>query len=159
MNIKIVFGVLISVLILGFFSSCSEKNKDEAESKNKLFKFMGSDVTGIDFENKLTSTDSVNIFTFTYIYNGSGVAVGDINNDGLPDIYFSGNQMSGRLYLNKGNFKFEDITKKAGVGTKQWCTGVAMADVNNDGYLDIYVCKSGKFNPPEQRRNLLFGEA
>ena len=148
--------ILVSIVLSVFLFSCRKKDKQIVENKNLLFELMGSDKTGIQFENKLISTDSVNIFTFTYIYNGSGVAVGDINNDGLPDIYFSGNQVSGRLYLNKGNFKFEDITQKAGVSTSQWCTGVAMADVNNDGFLDIYICKSGKFNAPEKRRNILF---
>src|SRR5690606_29449454 len=95
--------------------------------------------------------------TYRNFYNGGGVAIGDVNNDGLPDIYFSGNQVSNRLFLNKGNFKFEDITEQAGVGgTRAWSTGVAMADVNGDGLLDIYVCNSGNMKEPQSKRNELF---
>jgi len=91
------------------------------------------------------------------VYNGAGVAVGDIDNDGLPDIFFAGNMVSSRLYLNKGQMRFEDITNKAGVQTKRWATGVAMVDINNDGYLDIYVSVSGPaWSKPEDRANLLF---
>jgi len=93
--------------------------------------------------------------TFFYLYNGGGVAVGDINNDGLQDLYFSGNMLPGRLYLNRGNLHFEDITEKAGVVVEGWATGVTFADVNGDGWLDLYVCRSGKY-PPAQRANLLF---
>jgi hypothetical protein len=95
--------------------------------------------TGIDFANTITESDSLNVLEFEYIYNGGGVGVGDFNGDGLQDIFFAGNQVSSRLYLNKGNFKFEDITIPAGVSTKFWCTGVAIADINQDGRQDIYV--------------------
>ena len=92
-----------------------------------------------------------------YIYNGAGVAVGDIDNDGLPDIFFAGNMVSSRLYLNKGHMRFEDITKQAGVTTNRWVTGVTMVDINNDGYLDIYVSVSGPpWSSPADRRNMLF---
>ncbi len=103
---------------------------------------LPSSQTGIDFTNRLEENKDLNILSYIYYYNGGGVAVGDINNDGLPDIYFCANTNGGnKLYLNKGNFKFEDITAKAGVaGSSDWCTGVTMADVNGDGYLDIYVC-------------------
>src|SRR5690606_41558769 len=94
---------------------------------------------------------------FAYVYNGGGVAVGDINNDGLPDIYFTGNEVPNRLYLNQGNLKFRDITRSAGVaGTAGWNNGVTMADVNGDGLLDISVCKGGWMETPESRRNLLY---
>lgn len=102
----------------------------------------------INFSNNLTENDSLNYFSFSYIYMGGGVATGDINNDGLNDLYFTGNQEPNKLYLNKGNLQFEDITEKAGVaGDDRWYTGVTMADVNGDGYLDIYLSVGGKFEP------------
>jgi hypothetical protein len=115
--------------------------------------------TGIDFQNTITTTDSFNVQTDVYIYNGAGVAVGDIDNDGLPDIFFSGNMVSSRLYLNKGSMKFEDITRSAGVTTKRWATGASMVDINGDGLLDIYVSVSGpgaEHSKPQDRANLLF---
>ena len=106
-----------------------------------MFVSLEPSETGIQFTNKPASHDLFNILYYLYYYNGGGVATGDINNDGLTDIYFTANNKGGnKLYLNKGNFKFEDITAKAGVaGTSDWCTGVTMADVNGDGLLDIYV--------------------
>ena len=122
-----------------------------------LFKRLGSGHTGITFANTITVTDSVNVLTDPYIYNGGGVAVGDINNDGLPDIFLTGNMVSSRLYLNKGDMKFADITQAAGVTTRGWASGVSMVDINNDGYLDIYVSMSGPpWSTPAQRKNLLF---
>lgn len=110
--------------------------------KDKMFSVLSSSQTDIDFKNVLNDNPDLSILSYIYYYNGGGVAVGDINNDGLPDIYFASNSKGGnKLYLNKGNFKFKDITAKAGVaGTSDWCTGVTMADVNGDGLLDIYVC-------------------
>jgi len=97
--------------------------------------------TGISFSNELTESNDLNILDYLYFYNGGGVAIGDINGDDLPDIYFSGNQVKNKLYLNKGNLTFEDITEKAGVaGNSTWKTGTVMGDVNGDGLLDIYVC-------------------
>ena len=99
------------------------------------------DDTGVDFINKLTQTNDLSILDYLYFYNGGGVAIGDINNDGLQDIYLSGNQVKNKLYLNKGNLKFVDITEEAGVaGNSTWNTGTVMSDVNGDGLLDIYVC-------------------
>ncbi|MDI9356720.1 MAG: CRTAC1 family protein [Chitinophagaceae bacterium] len=102
--------------------------------------------TGIGFANTLTETDTFNIIDYLYFYNGGGVAIGDINNDGLSDIYFSANQLPNKLYLNKGNMQFEDITHTAGVSSEgMWKTGVTMADVNGDGLLDIYQCRLGDY--------------
>ena len=112
--------------------------------------------TGINFANVVKESPTLNIISYEYFYNGGGVGLGDFNNDGLIDIYFSGNLQPGKLYLNKGNFKFEDITSKAGVGGKRgWKTGVSIADVNGDGLLDIYLCYSGPLDR-EQRTNQLF---
>src|ERR1700737_937224 len=110
--------------------------------QDRLFSSLSSGKTHIEFTNTLEKRDLFSILYYLYYYNGGGVAVGDINNDGLPDIYFTANSKGhNKLYLNKGNFEFEDITEKAGVeGDADWCTGVTMADVNGDGLLDIYVC-------------------
>ncbi len=122
-----------------------------------LFRLLSQAQTGVTFANTITTSDSVNVQTNVYLYNGAGVAVGDIDNDGLPDIFFAGNMVSSRLYLNKGNMRFQDITQSAGVMTNRWATGVTMVDINNDGYLDIYVSVSGPpWSKPEERANQLF---
>ena len=106
-----------------------------------MFEPLDAARTGIDFQNRLPEDTSFNILNNLYYYNGGGVAAGDINNDGLPDLYFTSNRGPDRLYLNKGDFRFEDVTERAGVGGPPgWTTGVTMADVNGDGHLDIYVC-------------------
>ncbi|MBN9381250.1 MAG: VCBS repeat-containing protein [Chitinophagaceae bacterium] len=107
-----------------------------------LFETLSPEQTNVHFSNQLVESDSLNILDYLYYYNGGGVAAGDINHDGLPDLYFSANSRGGnRLYLNKGHMQFEDITARAGVaGSADWCSGVTMADVNGDGWLDIYVC-------------------
>src|SRR6266699_2742104 len=122
-----------------------------------LFRLLSQAQTGVTFANTITTSDSVNVQTNVYLYNGAGVAVGDIDNDGLPDIFFAGNMVSSRLYLNKGNMRSQDITQSAGVMTNRWATGVTMVDINNDGYLDIYVSVSGPpWSKPEERANQLF---
>src|SRR5947209_16856283 len=123
-----------------------------------LFRLLSPAQTGVTFANTIATTDSVNVQTDVYVYNGAGVAVGDIDNDGLPDLFFSGNMVSSRLYLNKGNMRFEDITERAGVKTTRWCTGATMVDINNDGLLDIYVSVSGPGagSNGADRANLLF---
>ncbi len=132
------------------FSACKGKEKSDT-----LFSMMPVSQTGISFENKIADTDTLNILDYLYYYNGGGVAIGDINNDGLPDIYFTSNQGSNKLYLNKGNFKFEDITIKAGVqGKGNWKTGITIADVNGDGLLDIYVCEVGGYKNFKGRNEL-----
>ncbi len=115
------------------------------------------DSTGVQFVNTVHDTTDLNILNYRNFYNGGGAAIGDLNNDGLPDIFFTANQGANKLYLNKGNFKFEDISAKAGFGDKkQWSTGVVLADVNNDGWLDIYVSNAGSMTDSSLRRNQLF---
>jgi enediyne biosynthesis protein E4 len=139
--------VILLLLTAACWVSCS--------SKKTLFELLPASQTGIDFINQIEENDTINVLNYMNIYTGAGVAAGDINNDGLTDLYFSGNQTSGKLYLNKGDFKFEDITKKAGLLTNRWCTGVSFVDINQDGFLDIYVNVAGspKFG---STANLLF---
>ncbi len=135
-------------IILGL-TACAEKESD------KLFQQLNERQTGITFANHLIENEEFNIIEYLYFYNGGGVAVGDINNDGLPDIYFTANQLFNKLYLNKGNLQFEDVTDEAGVAGKgSWKTGVTMADVNGDGWLDIYVCQVGKYKMLSGRNEL-----
>ncbi len=127
------------ILILGliFLQSCDRKKSQQGE----VFEKVPSETTKVTFQNTLTPTEDLNILDYLYFYNGAGVAVGDINNDDLVDVFFTSNQGKNKLYLNKGNFEFEDITQKAGVsGNSDWNTGTVIADVNGDGFLDIYVC-------------------
>ena len=133
----------IFVLLLAF--SCKDMNEEIiANVDSPQFKLLSTETTGINFINDLVSTDDFNVYKYRNFYNGGGVALGDINNDGLQDIYLTSNLNENKLYLNKGDFKFEDISEKANVaGTKAWSTGVSMVDINADGYLDIYVCNSG----------------
>jgi hypothetical protein len=126
------------------------------QDKHPLFTLLPARQTGIRFSNEIHEDDASNILSYEYFYNGGGVAIGDINNDGLPDIFFTANIGACKLYLNKGGFHFDDITKTSGVeGRKDWKTGCTMADVNGDGWLDIYVCYSGK-GQGKKRRNELF---
>src|SRR5687768_274243 len=131
--------VLITSLI--FFSGCHNPNTEQHRQQT-LFTLLPASSTKIDFQNTLTEGLNTNILMYEYFYNGGGVAVGDINGDDLQDIYFTGNMVENRLYLNKGSMKFEDITQQAGVTGRAgpWKTGVTMADVNGDGKTDIYVC-------------------
>ena len=125
---------------------CNQKKEipSNETATETLFSLLPSDETGIDFINEVENQKNFNIFKYRNFYNGGGVAIGDINNDGLADIYLTANMKANKLYLNKGNFKFEDISETAGVkGNKPWSTGVVMVDVNNDGFLDIYVSNAG----------------
>ena len=130
---RIVFFFLFII-----FVSCSKENS------NSLFTKLDASETGINFQNEVKNGKNMNIFKYRNFYNGGGVAVGDLNNDGLADVFFTSNQGTNKLYLNKGNFKFEDISTKSGIeGKKAWSTGVVMVDINGDGLLDIYVCDAG----------------
>lgn len=142
------FTIFFPIIIL-FLWGCDGK-------QNTLFKKKDKKDTGIDFRNLLVEDESLNVTQYIYFYNGSGVAIGDVNNDGLQDIFFTGNMAKNRLYLNKGNFKFENITEKSGVASMEgWCTGTTMLDINGDGLLDIYICRSADIDP-QKRKNLLF---
>ncbi len=136
-----------------FVISC----RQSADSEGRLFRLLPSAETGITFNNQLEETHQLNVLEYQDFYSGGGVSIGDIDNDGLPDIFFTGNQVPSRLYKNLGNMKFKDITDESGLGRmgRGWYTGTAMADINNDGFLDIYICKSG-MEAPEDRANLLF---
>ncbi len=146
------FMRLSTLLAVGMFlfAGCSSEKKSDT-----LFKQLNSSQTGINFTNKVENTERMNIFSYRNFYNGGGVALADINNDGLADVFLTANMGDNKLYLNKGNFKFEDITEKAGVkGSKAWSTGVVMVDINADGWLDIYVCNAGYFEGDDQANEL-----
>ncbi len=125
-------------------------------SPNTLFTEQSASRTGIKFRNLLKESPDLNVLNYQYFYNGSGVAIGDLDNDGLPELCFAGNMVKNRLYRNKGDFKFEDITEQSTIAAQEgWCTGVTMADVNADGWLDIYICRSAD-GLAAKRRNLLY---
>jgi len=145
------FLLILATIFL--FSSCKKKLK--------TFTLLDSEDTGIKFSNRIAENDTMNILSFEYVYNGGGVALGDFNNDSLPDIYFTGNSVDNKLYINKGgadgeSLKFEDVTKQAGVAAEnKWSSGVALIDINNDGLLDIYVCATVR-KVAKERENLLY---
>ncbi len=121
-----------------------------------LFQVLDNTQTGLDFNNKLTPTNQFNMFKYMYFYNGAGVGAGDFNNDGLIDLFFSANQTNNKLYLNKGNLKFKDVTTEAKIPEDSaWSTGVSVVDINNDGLLDIYVCRVGNYETLHGKNQLL----
>ena len=139
---KIVISSISLVLLVG----CTRERP--------LFTLM--EQTGITFENKIVEQDAFNVLEYEYFYNGGGVAAGDLNNDGLVDLYFTANRVPDRLYLNRGDWVFEDVTEQTGIiHEPTWTTGVTMVDINGDGWLDIYVCRSGNVGT-ERRRNALY---
>ncbi len=152
---RIPIQTIIVFFIILQFSSCSEEKKQTVP----LFAQVPPASSGIDFSNDLEYDRDFNIYTYRNFYNGGGVAIGDINNDGLMDIYFTANMKPNRLYLNRGNFQFVDITEQAGVaGEKAWSTGATMADVNGDGWLDIYVCNSGDIDGDNKQNELFINQ-
>ncbi len=139
--------LVYSIALIALFFACQKQNV-------KQFSKLTAEETGIVFSNDIVETDSLNYFTYPYMYMGGGISAGDINNDGLLDLFFTANMSANRLFLNQGDFKFKDITANAGIaGDDRWFTGSTMVDINNDGFLDIYVSVSGKGN---QRKNLLY---
>jgi len=147
LHMRFLFLIFLALTLI-VFTSCREE-------EDSRFQLIDDDKTGIQFSNDLENTASFNILNYLYFYDGGGVSIGDINNDGLPDIYFTANTLQNRLYLNKGNFEFEDITSKAGVtGSADWTTGTTMVDINGDGLLDIYVSAVNYLN--KSGRNQLF---
>jgi hypothetical protein len=142
-------SALLAILLA---AGCSGERSDPP-----LFRLLSPDRTGVTFANTITTNDSVNVQSNFFVYNGGGVAAGDIDNDGLPDLFFAGNQVTSRLYLNKGDMRFEDVTQSAGVSTRAWAGGATMVDINSDGHLDIYVSVAGpEWSRAQDRANLLF---
>ena len=137
---------LLLLFFVLLFISCSRTTR---------FRLLSFRSTGIDFENRITETDSLNAANYEYIYNGAGVGIADLNNDGLPDIVFAGNQVSPGVYLNLGNFKFRDITKNfTGLSNNQWYSGVAIMDINSDGWPDVYLTSTANKDPEKCRNRL-----
>jgi len=154
---RLIITICLSFMAL-LFLSCSN-HISKRYFGNTLFTRLDSDSTGIKFSNNIHATNKFNLFNYRNFYNGGGVALGDINNDGLIDIYFTANQGENKLYLNEGNFHFKDITKEAGVaGDSFWTTGVTMADVNGDGLLDIYVLNSGDLTGNDRTNELFINQ-
>ena len=145
-----------SLIFVVLFFSCNKNSTNTIDNeKDALFELLAPGQSGVHFVNELIEDDSLNILSFDYLYNGGGVAIGDFNNDKLPDIFFCGNNVSSSLYLNKGDLKFQEITEISGVTTNQWAEGVTLVDINNDGFLDIYVSTSSGYNG-KNNTNLLF---
>ncbi|RXG11992.1 VCBS repeat-containing protein [Leeuwenhoekiella aestuarii] len=148
----------VVVAFAGTMYSCNDSGfQKKTSTAETLFTEISNEDSGIHFKNTVTETAAFNILNYYDMYNGGGVAIGDVNNDGLEDVYFTSNQNSNKLYLNKGDFKFDDITEAAGVADAEgWTTGVTMIDINADGWLDIYVCKSASLDNSLERRNKLY---
>jgi hypothetical protein len=145
------------VAIITLLAGCKNKGTDDQQSVDPVFEKVPASLSGITFDNNVEESYEKNYESFAYVYNGGGVATGDFNNDGLIDIYFTGNEVPNKLYLNQGNMKFKDITESAGVAAiGGWKNGVTLVDINNDGLLDIYVCRGGFRDSDEERRNLLY---
>ncbi len=149
--------LLVLALASYIFSSC--KKSTDAGSDKQLFSLIPPDKCNVHFNNLITETPTEYIYTFNYIYNGAGVAIADFDNDGLQDIYFTGNQVKDKLYKNKGDFKFEDVSASSGIEQYGgWHSGVITADINNDGLMDVYICRGGYHNSPDNKNLLLINK-
>jgi hypothetical protein len=147
--------ILLSLAVILFIFSCEKDNETSLDIMDTLFTKLETSSTGIDFINKVDNEKDFNIFKYRNFYNGGGVAIGDINNDGLPDVYLTANRTKNKLYLNKGDFNFEDISDSSNTfGNRSWSTGVVMVDINADGWLDIYVCNAGNVKGDDQKNEL-----
>jgi hypothetical protein len=151
-------GLVISIVFLLVSCQNNDQIADTAPQANlPQFSRLTSDITGVTFQNQINETPTRNIGMYDYFYNGSGVAIADFNNDGEPDIFFCGNDTDNALYFNNGNFEFQEVTARAGVSGKgKWSTGVTVIDINNDGWLDLYVCTSGPYNNAQALTNELY---
>jgi enediyne biosynthesis protein E4 len=146
-----IFGYLFTLFMPLLFLSCNEQ-----KAVKPLFELLEENRTGLHFNNHLSSTQQFNLFNYMYFYNGGGIGAGDFNNDGKIDVFFAGNQVENKLYINKGSLRFEDVSAVAGIKyDSAWSTGVSIVDINNDGMLDIYVCRVGKLNGLPTSNNLL----
>ncbi len=144
------------ILLLFVLNSCTDKHISHAEIDSYYYTDLDTSLTKVDFLNEIYNSEDYNIFKYRNFYNGGGVGIGDFNNDGLADLYFTSNMGSNKLYINKGDWKFEDITYSAGVGADdKWSTGVSLVDINQDGWLDIYVCNAG-FRKNTNQKNTLY---
>jgi hypothetical protein len=143
------------VVFLTILSACSSKQKADTA----LFEALDSKRTGLDFSNNLSYNNQFNLFKYIYFYNGSGVGAGDFNNDGLIDLFFGSNQQQNKLYINTGNLKFKDETQTAAIPQDGgWSTGISVVDINNDGLLDVYVCRVGNYETLHNKNQLLINQ-
>ncbi len=144
------------LLLLVLFCACNWLACTRSNNQSALFDLLESNSTGLSFSNTLTPTDSLNLFSYMYFYNGAGVGAGDFNNDGLTDVFFASNQVQNKIFLNSGDLKFKDKTAEANIPKDSgWSTGVSIVDINNDGLLDIYVCRVSEFKGLRGKNQLL----
>lgn len=150
--------IILWIASIPFFTGCGENGQPSQAPDGKLFQSLEAAKTNITFKNNVVQTERINYFNYQYVLNGAGVAVGDLNKDGLPDLYFASNQNANHLYLNQGDLRFTETAAQSGVqGNATWATGVSIVDVNSDGWNDIYVCHAGNYlNKPDSLKNELF---
>jgi enediyne biosynthesis protein E4 len=158
MNLQL-YRLTVFLIFLFLLCQCKREKATKVNNEDALFQMMPSSHTGITFKNTVEDSKDFNVFKYRNFYNGGGVAIGDVNNDGRPDIFFTSNEGSCKLYINKGNWVFEDATEKAGLrGIHKWHTGVTMVDINGDGWLDIYICNSGDIKGDDRANELYINQ-